>query len=509
MNPTVFKTRKSGVLVPSAYVNNYYQTPRTTGDYNSYRPRYPYAPQDIRKTVGDYDRSELVSFSRQLFSQLGNLSAAILQKNNRAVGESWRAQYTGKNDAWGEEAESWLENSFYPTCDVRGEPYDFTTNLYLSGIAWDVDGEDLMILTENPDNGFPMLQFLPSNRINSSPEQVKDGPMKGAKVMNGMVYDRTGKIIGVMITVDDQAEPQAISIYNCQHLYDPRWQSQNRGYPAAATAILDWFDIQDIDTFLKRGVKKAASVGLIHETVEGQADVGQQFIQDTPTSDANPGVKLEKITGGEDYYFTAGRNEKLSMLEFENPSSNVEAYIARLERRGLLAAGWFYELLDPSKIGGASVRMIQDEARAVVKHRQKLIRKRAKRAVTYAIAKGMKRGFISKNNSDWWMWDFEMPAQITVDAGNDANSDMRALTLGTMTEEEYHSKKGDTKKVIDVIKDREITNRIARAQKISDETKKPFDWVYQQLWNPSANPQILLSEDNAQETKAQEGIIQQ
>lgn len=491
--------------MPSSYVNNLYQTPRTTGEYNSYRPRYPYQPQDIRKSMGDYDRAELVSFSRQLFCQLGNLSAAILQKNGRAVGDSWRAKYTGQNESWGAEVEAWLANSFYPTCDVRGEPYDFTTNLYLSGIAWDVDGEDLMILTENPDNHFPMLQFLPANRIASNPTEVKGGPYDGAKVTNGMVYDKSGKIVAIMVIVDYQEEPQPVSIFNCQHLYDPRWQSQNRGIPSVSTAILDFFDIQDIDSFLKRGVKKAASVGLLHTNVEGQPDAGQEFIEDAPTGDVNSGVKLEKITGGEDYYFTAGKGEQLEALEFNNPSENVEAFIARLERRGLLAVSWFYELLDPSKIGGASVRLIQDEARASVRHRQKTLKKRAKRAVTYAVAKGMKYGFISKNNQDWWMWDFEMPAQLTVDSGNDAKADMDAMRMGLLTESEYHAKNGDTEKVINLIKQKELSQRIARAEEVSKKTGKPFDWVYQQLWNPSPNPQVLLADD-AQETPAQQGI---
>lgn len=488
---SAFAKTRSGLLVPSAYTTSLYQTPRNTYQDHRYRPR-PYRElQDVRKQVTDYDRRELVDLSRQLVAGLGNISAAIAQKNEYAVGDSWKVQYTGKSDeSWGQEMEEWINEIWYPNCDIRGQNYDFTTNLFLSGIAFDVDGDDLMVLAENLDTHFPLLQFLPTHRIGNGKQRdtIKSGKFAGAKVDQGVITDRTGRAIGYNVVNPETGTDQQISTFNCQLDYDPRWQTQNRGIPKSAGMTLDGLDVQDIDVFLKRGLKRATSVGLLHTNAEGQADTGQEFVDDAPTNSTNRGVKFEKINGGEDYYYTAGKGEGLNFLEYNNPTQNVEAYIARIERRMLLAIGWFYELLDPSKIGGASVRLIQDLARAIVRHQQKILRRRAKRAVRYAIAKGMKHGFISRNDDDWWRIDFEMPAVLTVDSGYDAQSDMNALHLGVMTEEAYHAKNGDTAKVVNDIKDRELARRIERAEAIAKKTGKAFEWVYQQLWSPSANP---------------------
>jgi hypothetical protein len=493
--PPGYKVRPSGIVIPTnvnAAQYGLYGTPRTTGQLDWYRQRW-FTTGDIKKLVTEYDRWELMSFSRQLFAGLGNFNAAILQKAHRSVGESWRAMYCGEDEAWGDEVEQWLENVFYPNCDTRGQPYDFVTNLTLTSIALDVDGDDLMILTEDPATHFPKLQFIPAHRCNtrmkpSIDAKVTSGWADGATISQGVIYDTNMKVIGVRILGDGEGQDRDLPMSAVQLLYDPVWQSQNRGIPPPSCEIMGWLDYQDIDTFIKRGVKRASSIGLLRTTESGQADTGEGFISDSPMQDWSPGLKRDTTRGGEDYYFTAGKGEKMEHLKYEMPTDQVEAFVHRLEHRGILAVGWYQELLNPEQIGGAQVRLIQDNARATVRHRQRSIGMRALRAIRYAVAKAMKYGFISRNDTDWWQWDFEMPALITVDKGNDAREDFQMLTLGTMTEAKYHAKYGDSDKAVNKQKDREVMSRIQRAEKIATATGKPFDWVYQQLWSPSPNP---------------------
>ncbi len=472
-----------------------YNTPRSTGQLDFYRPRW-FATGDIRKLVTEYDRWELMNFARQLFAGLGNVSAAILQKAHRAVGESWRAQYCGSADrAWGDEVEEWLEHVFYPNCDMRGTPYDFITNLILSSIALHVDGDDAMILTEDPDTHFPKLQFIPAHRINTrmrqaaSSDRITSGWADGGMVSQGIIYDTNQNVIGIRVLGDGDGQDRDVPMTSAQLLYDPVWQSQNRGIPPISVEIMSGMDYQDIDTFIKRGIKKATSIGVIRETESGQADTGEGFIADTPLQDFSPGIKREMTRGGEDYYFTAGKGEKMKSIDWTMPSQVIEEYIHRMEHRVILAAGWHQELLDPSRLRGATVRLIQDNARASVRHLQKSLRVRALRAVRYAVAKAMKNGWISRNDVDWWKWDFEMPALITVDQGHDATADFKMLALGAMTEAKYHAKFGDSSKQVGLQKQAEVLDRIRRAEEIAGETGKDFDWVYSQIWNPAAAPQ--------------------
>jgi hypothetical protein len=96
-----------------------YQTPR----YNpkAYKPR-PWLSNDTKQNVCEFDRMELVNYSRQLYAQIDILSTAIYQKNNWAFGDAWDAHFHGDDTdrEWAKEAKDFLDYQFYPFCNVRG-----------------------------------------------------------------------------------------------------------------------------------------------------------------------------------------------------------------------------------------------------------------------------------------------------------------------------------------------------------------------------------------------------
>ena len=91
----------------------------------------------------------------------------ITQKNNWAFGDAWDPHYTGRNADWGASAQDWLSKVWFPNCNVRGPLYDFKTSMWLSGWAWDVDGDDVMVLTESA-SGFPMLAYYPAPKVGTT-----------------------------------------------------------------------------------------------------------------------------------------------------------------------------------------------------------------------------------------------------------------------------------------------------------------------------------------------------
>jgi hypothetical protein len=424
-----------------------YATPRNTNQQEYYRPRV--WGIDLNKAIEDYDWNDLLQYSRQLFAQVGNLGWAISQKNLYAVGDAWKPQFQGENKEWGAEAEEWLKAVWMPNCDIRGGCFDFATNLLLTGIAMDVDGDDAMIPAIRED-GFPVLKFVSAHQIkNCGDTEVKGKGFDGARLCNGVIVGRHGEFMGIRIAGEEADEHTDIPAHQCQLLFEPDWRNVHRGVPRIGKALMDWFDVQDIDTFLKRGVKLDASIGLLHWTEGGEAESGTDIVMgrgtDGGNTNADPAdVKFEKRLGGEVFYMRANKGEKIEGLKSDRPHPNSEAFIERVERRGLNAIGWFYELLDPSAIGGASVRMIQDQARHSIASRQKTLRKRAKRAVQFAIAQGMNIGAISRNDKggDFLQWDFELPAMLTVDAGYDEDADRENLKIGTTTMAAVAQKKG-------------------------------------------------------------------
>jgi hypothetical protein len=462
----------------AAYGTGLYATPRNTGTSDYFLPRQ-YGPILTRdRLLDDYEWEELVNWSWQLCNQLGNLGAAVVQKNCYAVGDAWKPQFEGADKKWGQEAEEWLAQQWYPNCDVRGAVWDFGTNLFVSGLAWDVHGDDAVIFAVS-DNGWPLLKHVSAMDIGShrGKSEIEGGPFDGAKVCNGIILDREKRMIGLRIQTEpgEPGEPnyKDIPSANCQFLFEPEWRAAYRGTPRVAKTLLDWFDVQDIDTFLKRKVKQSASIGLVGHTEDGEPPPGTSDTIVARTSGDTPeSVKIEERRGGEIWWMKAPAGERLEALQNKNPTPEEEAFIARLERRGLLAVGWFYELIDPSKIGGASVRLIQDQARASVRARQKTIRRRARRCVQFAVAQAMKTGRISKNpDADWMRWEFEKPAELTVDAGYDEDADRENLKIGTTSVAAIAQKKGRWWEEIRAQREKENMDLIDRAQRLVAHSK--------------------------------------
>jgi hypothetical protein len=443
-------SRRAADVARSAggYSTGLFATPRNSQQQDYYRPR-PWGVTDLQNAIDEFDWQEILEFNRQLFAQSGNLGSAIVQRNSYAVGCSWEPQYFGKHKHWGNEVGTWLRDYWYPNSNVRGGVFDFQTDLFLSGVAWDVDGDDVAAFAVRED-GFPQIKYYGAHEIGSrdSRSEVKGGKFDGAKICNGIIVDRNKRFLGVNVLGEKASDDDQISAFSCDLSFDPEFRNVVRGIGKPARVLLDSFDVDDIDTFLKRGVKLDSSVGLLRWTEAGEAPTASDIIgarsTNPPATAVAQDVKVNRIYGGEIYELRANLGEKMEGLKSERPHPNSEAFIMRLERRVMRALRWFYELLDPSRIGGASVRMIQDQARLSVACQQKCMRRRARRKLQFAVGQAMKAGFIPENDDggDFLKWGFTLPAQLTVDQGYDEDADRNNLLIGSTTMLDVCGKKG-------------------------------------------------------------------
>jgi hypothetical protein len=509
--------RKSAILGPNGKpVSMFlYGTPRT--NLRAYKPRY-WLSADTKSNFGEYDRWEAVNYCRQLYAQVDALGAAVNQKNSWAFGDAWDAHYTGRNVKWGEEAAEFLKLQYFPMCNVRGELYDLKRSLRLSGQAWDVDGDDAMILTQS-ESGFPQIAFFPGTKIGmtatgsrgsaKSPGQdntgtVSGGPFDGAKIFDGIIVNRNMRMIGLRIVKED-GSVQDISSYNADLGYEPAWVDQGRGIPLVLRSELRWMNLQDIDEFLQRGMKRAASIGLVAKTAGGEAKMGNQVItteEDVGATqlpggtalvvDGAPSIAYEEIEGGEMYYLDPNSNEGLEALDYKNSHPNTEKFIERLTRGALASIGWLYELLDLTSTGRAPTRLACDIANQSVWDRQSTGYRRWKRIVSYGIAKGMKEGFVSRNEDglDPYLWEPGLPKLLSVDAGNDLQAAREDLKMGMTSHRIEAQKRGYHRKEIERDRLEEVRDLVAMAKKIHSESPEvPFERAMDLLEQRSPNPQ--------------------
>lgn len=480
------------------------QTPRL------WKPSY-YVVSSTPDAVTQYDRIDQVKMARVAFSKMPDLGGAIIQKNQWVVSAgAFCPVYTGTDTQWGEKAEKWLIETFYPMCSTMGPNYNFQTLLYLSSIALDVDGDTGLLLT-SATTGFPQVGLIPSHRIgqrNQFETIVKGGSYDGYKIQDGVITNSNGRPIAYRILGEkiDGSQDVDISANDLQLLFEPEWSDQQRGISRIARSIADWEDQNDINDFLLRQVKLASSIGLKHKTEDGTGngsgfDVGVE--EDVGT--LKSGVQVTPINGGEIYFMKAAVGEDIETLKNENPSPNTEAFIARIQKRAMYSIGWQQELLDPSKIGGASVRLIQDLTRKSISSRQSTIEKRAKLIVNYAIAKAIKLGYLPPNK-EWFKWSFTKGAMLSCDFLNENKADIENLKIGSTTLANICSKNGNDWMAIRNQSQREVEDLITRAMAISTKTGRPYEecLVLLQQNTPNQSPTATPVAPPVQEASNQE-----
>jgi len=513
--PAAIRPSPGGILRPNGQPVSYFLYPTPRFNLRQFRPRY-WLSADTKSNVSEFDRWEMVNYARQLFAQIGNLSAAIKQKNSWAFSDAWDAHFAGHDKKWGAQAEEFLNRVFYPNCNVRGQMFDMRRSLTVSGQLIDVDGDDAMVLTES-ESHFPKLAFFPSTRIGTqsmgargplesrNPRgapggTVQGGRYDGAKIFDGVISDRNGGLIALRI-VNDDGTVTDISSYNSDLAYEPDWHDQGRGIPRIASHLLRWMSRQDIDEFLMRGMKRAASIGLISKTEEGEA-IGNEVLTSEVDEQVDPNatqiaggtppqIAYEEVEGGEMYYLSSRSGEALESLKYENPHPNSEAFIARIEREGMVSIGWLYELINVGQTGRAPTRLACDMGNASIRDRQSTGYRRWKRATSYAIAKAMKEGFLPRNDAgaDAYAWEPGFPKELSVDSGNEEQADRENLKLGTTSKSILLQKKGLHRREIERQRLEEIEDLIAMAQSITQRHPEvPFERAMELLEQRSPNP---------------------
>ncbi|HWN09758.1 MAG TPA: phage portal protein [Pyrinomonadaceae bacterium] len=495
--PTVLKTPAGyDLLVPARFksIDHLYRTQTGRG----YRPRTANVFTDNRKAVSTYDWQRLVDLSRQVVSRVGILHGAIMQKNGYAVGQGWRFCYDGPDKLFKGEIEEWINEFWYPIANIRGEPYDFQTTLFLDGCAIDHDGDNVMVMRES-EEGLPRLQLVAAHRIGNRQSAsggqnqggfclVEKGPYKGARMYNGVIVDRDGANLAFRILGDTEAEDMDVPANNAQMIFEPVWSDQGRGIPRAAVSLIEMINVEDINHFLTRQVKQDSMLGLKVDNEDGEPPTGTSIVggdEENPRdrNTSNPDVEIEYLEGNEVQYFRSNTGGKIDILTSQRPHPNVEAFVQRLESIGLYALGWHRGLLDPASLRGANTRLIQDGARKNIAGRQNTLWKRATRAAKFAVAKAITRKSVRGTADQWWKYvNFQMPAEISVDSGNDAKADLDALRMGTTTRAILAGKNGENEERILKQRGLEVRAMITEAQEISTQTGKPFELVLSMLW---------------------------
>jgi capsid protein len=307
-----------------------------------------------------------------------------------------------------------------------------------------------------------------------------------AGMHDGCIFGDFGELIAFNIYRSDGSNRQVLA-QSMMHIVDHEYASGARGVPMLQHSINSIQDEMDILELEKLAVKDNADVTRVIKKTGGfiDGDMASELGAGTSYENiaARMGGKLLALEPGEDFQsFTSNR-----------PSPTFTGFLAALERdisQGVLP----YEFVnDPSKIGGASVRLVTAKAsRVFEKYQQIIIEALCRPTWGYIIGQGIAAGELP-DDPKWADTSWTTPKNVTVDAGRESANDRADVELGMVSLSEIYAQRG-----MDFRAEMEKRAQdMAHVAHLAKEYGLPFELLYR----PSNTPAGTLSPltENAEE----------
>lgn len=401
-------------------------------------PQYETRDIDIDKLIPSHDRKRLVSLSKRLFTNIGVPKAIVTQKADYSVGGAWRPSYGGPDKEAGDEVEAWLENVWFPNCEVRGGIHDW--HQVLLGVSADIDfGDSFTLKTVTADGKFPLLQNIPSHRIESGSDYVKvsTGRYKGRKIHDGIIYSDQNRPIAYRVMSEDRMSFEDIPAQSIIHIFDPDFNDQGRGLPVFTHAVEDLKHCLQSTEYERIRQLIISSIGLVEYNDTGGPDMDDPRFALSAATTTEAGVAFESYQGGSIRYMRANSGNKLESIKHDNPGDVWESFQDRMIRMSIIGASWSYSMVWKGAGQGTAERADILRARRAVDKRQRLLAHFARQAVGYAVGVATANGRVTRVDGSTvtvlrpLRWAFSKPPRLTIDDGREDKALIEGWRAGT------------------------------------------------------------------------------
>ena len=197
--------------------------------------------------------------------------------------------------------------------------------------------------------------------------------------------------------------------------------------------------------------------------VKTQSDITRTITRENPNFDGTQsdfeafGMKPQDYGDGmtdpsEASTFIGGKvlslapGEKLESFESARPNTTFNGFIEHLMKDSMAGVLPYEFTIDPTKAGGASVRLIVAKADRIFQHLQNIMIQRMLTPIWgYIIGTAIEEGELPANEY-WNKVSWTTPRRITVDAGRDAQQNRLDIESGVKTLTEHYLEQGDDPK---------------------------------------------------------------
>ena len=362
------------------------------------------------------DRLLLMSMGRWLYAN-NSLVAGSVNDQAAIVSGELTAQFAGEDVAWGALAEMWLDDH-NRLCDVRGDLYPMATLQRLWMLHIIRDGDVGVILTQGA-GGYPLLQTIPGHRIKGDGKAEPSSPWAGYRIVDGVILNDVGRPLAYRVYDDGKSTYQDISAVDMKLRFLPQYADQVRGVSMLGCAMVDFQDVDEVRRFELVAQKLAASIVLAETNETGLPPDTAESILGEDSTETNPdaNIAMHTMRGGEIQYFRSGTGGKLEALKADRPTPAQQQFADSIIRQAMAGMGWSIDyFLDPSKVGGASMRVVVERInRHVGMMRTQCLFPLARSIDAWRVAKAIKEGVLPPSN-DWFRWRYQGAANLTADA---------------------------------------------------------------------------------------------
>lgn len=439
------------------------------------------------EAVSAWQRREMVDVSRVIAAGVPNIDDALTFAGDFSIGDSWHIKSRSADKEWGKKRDEWFNQFYTRDCNARGRQNDWWSSLRQFNWTRKVEGDYGIMFDGQPStdsNGkkrdptgrFQVIKFdrISTGLIGAGQkygivgvgnglQECNELPKSwnfysanttwavwpglyvindansifdGQRIIDGVIVDSNMMVLGYRIVGFNNAGmptyvdvPKQIMHFN----FSARRQVDLiRGIPELAEAIIPIMGLDDIQYLVTMAVKLASMLAISRESTDGNPNRSARVVLDEDTTDmagaaVTRRVAFEELFPGLVELSTANR-EKLTAMEFNRPSMNEEAFIARIET-AVLHKLWPRSLIHSDDTRRAGTRAIAIQANAICAWDQRCVERDARWIGDRATEWGMRMGFVPTNDNlyDPYQYVFTCPGKFTVDEGND--SKMRIASL--------------------------------------------------------------------------------
>lgn len=387
--------------------------------------------QDLSRDLSRTDRLTMLKKCRWADRNSGLFRQILNDCTTYACGDGIRGQSLADDPAKAEAYEEFF-NDACRSIDIAGR-FSFweAQSMMLRSALRDGDS---FVLAVNDEQGRPKLQFVEAHRVGDPLDQPERIP--GLK--DGVRFGAFGQVVEYYIqTGDGRFEPRAAG--GVMHIADLESVSAARGVPLLQHSINSLQDEMEILALERVALKDNSDVTRVLKRVGG-------FIEEDRAAEMNGdeaacgNSRIESQFGGK--LITLNPGEDFSSFASARPSPTFQGFLTALEKDITLGSIPMEFVTDPSKLGGASVRLVTGKAaRFFSRLSQIIIEKMCVRTWAHVIGTAIDRGELPYDEN-WWKTSWTPPRSLTVDAGRDAANDRNDVEMGLLSISEVYQQRG-------------------------------------------------------------------